>query len=171
MIFHVSDRGPFTTMSPRPSPPGSTHEGREWVWAVDEAHLPHYLLPRQCPRVCWATPADGRHARLGSPAARVIAVEHKWAPDLRRAGLNVHRLDPAGFTPIDAIAGYWVSAQDVPVLQVRRVEDCFDALAGYDVEVRLVRSLWPYRDAVVANTSDFSVIRMRNAQPRAAGSG
>jgi hypothetical protein len=165
-LFHVSDEGPVTVLKPRPSPAGTPHEGTEWVWAIDEAHLPHYLLPRQCPRVCWATPAGERHGLLGSPAARVIVIEHTWAPRLSHAGLDVHRLDPSGFTLLDAIAGYWVSARDVRVLEVHRVEDCFAALAEHDVELRLTASLWPYRDAVVANTGDFSVIRMRNAQPR-----
>ncbi len=151
-------------MSPRPSPAGTPHEGRPWVWAVDEAHLPHYLLPRQCPRVCWATPADDRHALLGSPAARVIAVEHRWAPRLLHAALNVHELHSSGFTLLDAIAGYWVSPHEVRVEQMRRVEDCFAALAGYDVELRLTPSLRPYVDAVVDAVADFSAIRMRNAR-------
>lgn len=166
MLFHVSDEGPLTVMKPRPSPAGTPHEGTEWVWAVDDAHLPNYLLPRQCPRVCWATPAGGGHDLLDSPAARVIVVEHKWAQRLLDTGLNVHQLDPAGFTLLDTIAGYWVCAHDVRVERVRRVEDCFAALAEHDVEVRLTASLWPYLDAVVANTGDFSAIRMRNAQPR-----
>jgi hypothetical protein len=135
------------------------------VWAVDEAHLPHYLLPRQCPRVCWATPGSG-HALLGSPARRVIAVEIAWASRLMHAGLNVHRLAPDGFTVLDAIAGYWVCGDEVRVENVRRVEDCFTALAEHDVELRLTPSLWPYFDAVVAETGDFSAIRMRNARPR-----
>jgi hypothetical protein len=152
-------------MTPRRSPPGTPNQGREWVWAVDETHLPHYLLPRQCPRVCWATPG-AHHWLLSSPAARVIVVEHRWAPQLLRAGLNVHRLDPRGFTLLDATAGYWISEQDVRVQQVRRVEDCFTAVAEHDVELRLTPSLWPYVDAVVAATPEFSAIRMRNAQPR-----
>jgi hypothetical protein len=165
-LFHVSDEGPFAALKPRPSPAGTPYEGTEWVWAVDGKHLPHYLLPRDCPRVCWATPATGRHELLGSPAGRVIVVEHKWAPRLRHAGLNVHQLDPAGFTLLDAVAGYWVCPREVRVERVRRVEDCFAALAEHDVELRLAASLWPYVDAVVANTADFSAIRMRNAQPR-----
>lgn len=164
-LFHVSDEGPFTAMSPRPSPPGTPHEGQEWVWAVDEPHLPHYLLPRQCPRVCWAPPRP-QHALLGSAADRVVAVEHRWAPRLLRAGLNVHLLEPAGFTPLDLTAGYWVTGQAVRVRQVRRVDDCFAALAEQGVEVRLVASLWPYVDAVVAAAARFSAIRMRNAAPR-----
>ncbi|AEV84699.1 hypothetical protein ACWT_3676 [Actinoplanes sp. SE50] len=161
-LYHVSDRGPFTTMRPRPSPPGTPHEGQELVWAVDEEHLPHYLLPRQCPRVCWAV-GGPRRDLLCSPAARVVAVEHGWASRLLAAGLNVHLLDPAGFTLLDATAGYWVSAEPARVTAVRRVDDCFTALAAHDVELRLTPSLWPYVDAVVQAGGEFSAIRMRNA--------
>lgn len=165
-LFHVSDEGPFDVMIPRPSPAGTPYAGREWVWAVDEAHLAHYLLPRQCPRVCWAaTPAPG-DPLLGSPAARVVVVEHRWASRLLRARLNVHRLDPAGFTLLDATAGYWVSDRAAPVREARRVEDCFAALAKREVELRLTASLWPYVDAVVAAGAEFSAIRMRNARSR-----
>jgi hypothetical protein len=166
-LFHVSDADPFTTMRPRPSPPGTPYEGEPLVWAVDEAHLPHYLLPRQCPRVCWV--ADSGHRLLGSPAARVVAVERNWAPRLLRAGLRVHELAPAGFTVLDGGAGYWVAEREVAVLAVRHVEDCFAALAEHDVELRLTTSLWPYVDAVVANARQYSAIRMRNARPRDAG--
>ncbi|MFI5844185.1 DUF6886 family protein [Catenuloplanes sp. NPDC051500] len=166
-LFHVSDEGPFTTMSPRPSPPGTPHEGREWVWAVDEQHLPNYLLPRDCPRVCWVAP-QAPHVLLSSPAARVIAVEHSWLPRLLPAGLNVHYLDPAHFTLLDPAAGYWVSDQTAAVLQVHHVDDCLTALVRQNVEVRLTTSLWPYVDAVVAAGGEFSAIRMRNALPRQA---
>ena len=36
-----------------------------------------------------------------------------------------------------------------------------------DVELRFVPNLWPLRDAVVASTLQFSLIRMRNALSRA----
>jgi hypothetical protein len=169
-LFHVSDEGPFTTMSPRPSPPGTPHEGRNWVWAVDERRLPHYLLPRECPRVCWATPREP-HSLLGSPAARVIVVEHRWLPRLLRAGLHVHHLDSAHFTLLDPDAGYWVSDRTAGVQDVRQVDDCLTALGEQDVEVRLTASLWPYVDAVVAAGGEFSAIRMRNARPRQAADG
>jgi hypothetical protein len=164
-LFHVSDEGPFTAMSPRPSPSGTPHEGREWVWAVDEARLPNYLLPRECPRVCWATPR-AQHPLLGSPASRVIVIEHRWLSRILRADLNVHYLDPDDFILLDATAGYWVSERTVRVREVRQVENCLTALAAHDVEVRLTASLWPYVDAVVAAGGEFSAIRMRNAGPR-----
>lgn len=137
-----------------------------WVWAVDEKRLPNYLLPRQCPRVCWATDPASPDTLLGSPAARVITVEHGWLPQLTQTNLNVHLLADTGFTLIDATAGYWVSEHDTRVEDVQQVENCLTALADYDVEVRCTPSLWPYVDAVVAAKAEFSAIRLRNARPR-----
>lgn len=166
-MFHVTDAGPLSSMSPRPSPPGTAYEGRPWVWALDEAHLPNYLLPRQCPRVCWRA-SHLTHRLLGSASSRVIAIEHHWARQLLHAGLDVHELAPTGFTVLDEQAGYWVADHEVPVLQVRHVEDCFSALAEHDVELRLVPSLWPYMDVVIEHAPEYSGIRLRNAEPRPA---
>jgi hypothetical protein len=163
-LFHVPDGEAVMTMSRRPSPAGTEHEGREWVWAVDEAHLPNYLLPRDCPRVCWRAVKD--HAILGSPADRVVAIHHRWVEALTGAGLVVHVLDPTDFTVLDSTAGYWVSEHDVHVLTVCRVDDCFAALAEHDVELRIVHDLWCCVDAVASATEEFSAIRMRNATPR-----
>jgi hypothetical protein len=153
-------------MIPRPSPAGTPHEGREWVWAVDEEHLPNYLLPRECPRVCWAT-APQLPALLAAPSGRVIAVEHGWVPAVQAAQLYVHELDPSRFTLLDAVAGYWVSETEATVRRVELIEDCLRALAEHDVELRMTASLWPYIDAVVEAGGEFSVIRSRNARPRA----
>ena len=71
-LCHVSEEGPFSAMTPRASPGSDVPV----VWAVDEEHLPHYLLPRDCPRVCWAT-GDAAGPLLGSPARRVVAVESR----------------------------------------------------------------------------------------------
>lgn len=163
-LFHVSDLGPFAALHPRPSPPGTEHTGRPLVWAVDEVHLPNYLLPRECPRVCW-TGADG-HPLLGSPADRVIALEAGWLPTLTGAGLTVHELATTGFDVLDEGAGYWVAEREVAVLATRAVDDCLQELAERGVEVRLTVTLWPYVDAVVQHAREFSAIRMRNALPR-----
>ena len=152
-------------MTPRPSPPGTAHVGRPWVWGVDDPHLANYLLPRECPRVCWMPPVDATGI-LDSPAQRVIAIEYRWLPALRDAGLQVHELDPLGFTCLDEVAGYWVAERQVAVRSVRTVNDCVAALGELDVELRLTSSLWPYVDAVVASGGQFSVIRIRNAAER-----
>lgn len=168
-LFHVSEDGPFNVMSPRPSPAGTPYAGQRLVWAIDEAHLVNYLLPRECPRVCWATREGGASELLASPARRVIAVEHAWIPMLVDTRLHVHELDPDGFSLLDAVAGYWVNEHQVRVRDVREVANCLVAVAEQSAEVRLAASLWPYVDAVHADGGEFSVIRIRNARPRAEG--
>ncbi|HEX7131750.1 MAG TPA: GNAT family N-acetyltransferase [Iamia sp.] len=156
-LFHVSHEGPFTVLDPRPSPSGTPHEGRPLVWAVDEAHLPQYLLPRDCPRVCWP---DG--------ARRVVAIEEGWVERLDEQPLLVHRLAPDGFRVLDPIAGYWVSEAATPVVDVAVVDDCRAAIAARGAELRVVDDLWPHVDRVVAGDGDFSCIRLREARPRRA---
>jgi hypothetical protein len=153
-------------MSPQPSPPGTPFEGRRWVWAVDEIRLSNYLLPRDCPRVCWATPNEPVPL-LTSPAQRVIAIEDGWSGRLLDAGVRVHELEPSQFTLLDPVAGYWVSECEAAVRDVWPLDDCFTAIAERHVELRLTPSLWPYLDAAVAHGTDFSAIRMRNARLRA----
>lgn len=106
-LFHVSEEGPFERMEPRPSPPGTPWSGRELVWAVDDEHLALYLVPRDCPRVCWASDGE-RNGLLASPVPRVVAVEAGWLPRIAATKLFVHRLDSHPFVVADAIAGYWV---------------------------------------------------------------
>lgn len=50
-IVHVSDGRPRSSMSPRPAPPGTPHQGRRLGWAVDDNHLAHDVVPRDCPVV------------------------------------------------------------------------------------------------------------------------
>jgi len=159
-LCHVSEEGPFRRMVPRPAADG----GAPAVWAVDQEHLAHYLLPRDCPRVCWAT-AGVSDPVLASPAPRVVAVESGWLPRIAAAVLHVHHLDPAGFTLRDGTAGYWTSPWDVDVRGVETVRDSLTALADRGVELRVTPELWSYRDAVVRGAAEFSAIRMRNARP------
>jgi RimJ/RimL family protein N-acetyltransferase len=156
-LFHVSHEGPFDRLEPRPSPPGTPHADRLWVWAVDEEHLPQYLLPRDCPRVCWP---EGGH--------RVVAIERGWADRLDDAPLNLHRLDPAGFRLLDGVAGYWTSDGPADVRGVDVVTDVRAAIVARGAELRVVDDLWPLVDQVVTGGGDFSCIRMREAQPRRA---
>lgn len=145
-LFHVSHEGPFATFAPRPL-----------VWAIDEDHLPGYLLPRDCPRVCWP---EGGH--------RVVCIEAGWADRLDEVPLHVHRLAPDGFAVRDAGAGYWTSERPVAVEAVETVEDCRAALAARGAELRIVDDLWPLVDRVVLRGGEFSCIRMREARQRRA---
>ena len=53
-LFHVSEESRIKVFNPRPVPSPDAGVAGEAVWAVDEVHLPNYLLPRDCPRVTFA---------------------------------------------------------------------------------------------------------------------
>jgi 8-oxo-dGTP pyrophosphatase MutT (NUDIX family) len=77
-------------------------------------------------------------------------------------------MPPETFECIDEGAGYFVSREPVIPLRVEAVNDPMIELLKWDVELRFLPDLWRLRDAVVASTLQYSIIRMRNAQPRAA---
>jgi hypothetical protein len=59
-----------------------------------------------------------------------------------------------------------VSRETVVPVSVEPVGDLMEALAAAGAELRIMPSLWPLYDAVIASTLDFSIIRWRNASPR-----
>jgi hypothetical protein len=165
MLFHVSDAADIQRFEPRPS----TLIDAPVVWAIDDARLRNYLLPRDCPRVTYyagaQTTAADRAAFLGSATA-VVAIEEQWLGRLRHSRLFVYGLPPDTFECIDECAGYFVSRVAVDPLGVRLCADPIGELDQRGVVLRALPDLWPLRDAVAASTLQFSIIRMRNAQPR-----
>jgi hypothetical protein len=72
------------------------------------------------------------------------------------------------FECIDKGAGYFVSRVSVEPVHVEIFDDPIAELLRRGVELRFVPNLWLLKDAVVASSLQFSLIRMRNALPRAA---
>ena len=169
-LFHVSEDGSIGRFHPRP-PPEESGLTEHVVWAVDEARLPNYLFPRDCPRVTFSPRADSRPEHVArligvSGAARVVAIEAAWFERAIATPLSLYELPADTFRVLDAGAGYYVSSAPVTPKAATRLDNPLLALLQRDVEVRVVPSLWPLRDAVVASTLQFSVIRFRNAAPR-----
>lgn len=170
-LFHISDQPDIMEFVPRPAPSSNNPIEGLMVWAVDASHLPNYLLPRDCPRVCFAaTPGSSLTdvERLIGPttAQRVIVVESSWLHRIRTERLFLYELPPTVFTLLDASAGYYIARQVVTPISVRSVTDLLGALIDLQVEVRITPSLWPLCDAVTTSTLEFSCIRMHHAQPR-----
>jgi Family of unknown function (DUF6886) len=165
MLFHISELGDIRYFEPRLS------EGTEGpaVWAIDEARLRNYLLPRECPRVTFyagrQTTAEDAARFLGSSAA-VVAIESTWVERVRRTRVYCYHLRPETFQLLDECAGYHVSRVPVAPVRVEALDDLPAELHRRGVELRVVPNLWPLRDAVVASSLQFSMIRMRNALPR-----
>ena len=166
MLFHISEESGIGRFEPRPS----EYVDGLVVWAIDTDHLRNYLVPRDCPRVTYyagreTTPADVQRF-LGSSLA-VVAVEGGWLERLRSCRLYCYHLPPETFECLDECAGYFVSREPVVPAYVEVFDDPIAELLKRGVELRFVPSLWPLRDAVVASSLQFSIIRMRNAMPRA----
>jgi len=68
-----------------------------------------------------------------------------------------------GFRVADEIAGYYVSHKPVKPVGVAEIAGILSELTRYDVELRVMPSLWNLRDVVVESSLGFSFIRMRNA--------
>ena len=168
MLFHVSEESVIDVFEPRPS----GYVADPVVWAIDEARLHNYLVPRDCPRVTYyagpETSAVDVERFLGASPA-VVAVESRWLECLRSCRLYLYHFPPDTFECLDECAGYFVSRETVVPARVEIIDDPIAELLKRGVELRFVADLWPLRDAVVHSTLQFSIIRMRNASPVAAG--
>lgn len=169
-LFHVSETFGIARFAPRPVPSPDAGVTGEAVWAVAESHLPNYLLPRDCPRIAFrrgpaTTTADGDAFLLG--ARHVVAFEADWLDRVRAASLAVYQMPPDAFAEALPEAGYWISRDTVTPVEMRRIDDVLGELVRVGVDVRIVRDFWRLRDAVVASSLEFSIIRARNAGPRA----
>lgn len=140
------------------------------VWAIDEAYAPLYWFPRDCPRITfWAdkgTSEADRERFLGlGTAKRVHAIESVWLEKVRTCKLYVYSFDANPFERYPEACGYHVAYTEVVPLRCERVGDLLERHAEAGIELRLTPSLWPLQRAVAASSLQFSMCRMRNAQP------
>jgi hypothetical protein len=167
MLFHISEEPDIERFDPRPS----EYTVEPVVWAIDADRLRNYLVPRDCPRVTFyagpqTTTADKE--RFLRSSAAVMAVEEDWLTRVQESRLYCYHVPPQTFECIDECAGYFVSRESVLPVRVQVLEDPVSELRRRGVELRVLSDLWPLRDAVVASSLQFSIIRMRNALPRGA---
>jgi hypothetical protein len=173
MLYHLSDSPDIKRFEPRVPPSAGSGVREPVVWAVGERLLHNYLLPRDCPRVTSyasprSDPADVERLMSGG-APYVVVIEAAWMPALRSGKLYQYALPPETFAPVDEGAGYYVSRESVTPLGVTPIDDLLGALLARGVELRVLSALWPLRERVIASSLQFSIIRMRNAQPPAEG--
>jgi hypothetical protein len=168
-LFHFSEKPDIFFFEPHV--PSSNPDQPPMVWAIDEAHAPNYYFPRDCPRVAfWLTPdtkPEDRELFFAHTSAEwVIAIEAGWLEHVRNVRLYKYHLPGETFQCFDANAGYFVSREPVKPLSVEPVGDPLARLVEAGIELRITPSLWKLHDAVAASTLGFSIIRMRNAEPR-----
>ncbi len=170
-LFHVSEEAGIARFDPRPVPSPDSGVTGDAVWAVDEAHLPNFFLPRDCPRVTYGvgkrtTHEDRARFFAHSTAQRIVAVESRWAPAILACTLFVYEMAPANFALALEEAGYYIARTAVVPIGMIEIRDLIGEMLRREVDLRFVPDLWPLADAVVASTLEFSNIRMKNAAPR-----
>ena len=165
-FYHFSEDPHIGRFVPRPVRISPSNEAL--VWAVDSLHCHTFYFPRDCPRVViWnssRTSAEDTETFFGHTTSAVIAaIESRWLERLRNTTIYRYTLSPEGFVLRDEAAGYWVSEREILPIDVEPIPDVMTALIDAGVELRIMPSLVPMRDAVIASTVEFSIIRWRNA--------
>ena len=166
-LWHVSEDASIARFEPHRAPTALADE--PLVWAIDTRHLPLFWFPRDCPRgTFWTGPdTSGEDAErfLAGTAERVHAAESAWLDRIRDARVVAYRCPDEWFAPHPEVGGYWVSREPVEPLEVVELGDLLARHAEAGIELRIVPSLAPLWDRVVASTLEFSGIRLRHANP------
>jgi len=98
----------------------------------------------------------------------ILTIRGAWLERVRACQLHAYEFDPALFQPKIAEAGYWVTRSNVVPLSVSPAGDLLSRHVEAGIELRIVKTLWPIIDAIVASGLEFSITRKANAQPRVA---
>jgi hypothetical protein len=169
-LFHVSEEGAIARFDPRPVTAEEVRVNGSVVWAIDEAHLANYLLPRDCPRVtyvCSTETSDADRDRFFgiSGAQRIIAIEPGWLERAMATPIYQYELPISNFECIDRDAGHYVARDAVVPLGVSRIGAPLAEMLKFEVELRVIKDLRALHAAVSRSTLSFSTTRLRNAEP------
>ncbi|WP_369075716.1 DUF6886 family protein [Lysinibacillus sphaericus] len=133
--------------------------------------MPNFLTPRNCPRVCYhigatTTEQDKRVFIASTQCSHVIVIESKWFETMKNTKLYLYEFEIQGFTLQDQNAGYYTSETTQYPIAKFEVENLFEELFKRNVEVRIVDNLWDIHDEIQKTSFNWSMCRMRFAQPR-----
>ena len=162
-LWHASDDPNIEIFRPHRAPTAQIDD--ELVWAVDDAHVPAYWFPRDCPRATfWIGPkTSSADVEWMRERTRVHAIERRWWDRFRAARLYLYRMPTDTFTVHAPEAGYYVSRETVTPLERVTIDDLAKKHAEAGIELRALDDLWPLWERVIASTLEFSGIRLRNA--------
>lgn len=167
VLWHVSDQADITVFRPRAPPSTDAGVNDAVVWAVADSRLPNYLVPRDCPRVCFwngnKMTVEDRVRFLGGGTSHVVTIETTWMSRVLAATLYLYELPAETFSCADANAGYFVSRKTVTPLGRHIVSALPGAIERLGARLRTEHNLRGLGSQVAASTLSFSLIRMRNA--------
>ena len=165
-LWHASDQEDIQVFAPRPIPTAASGEPGGVVWAIDETRLVNYLLPRECPRVCfWRGPktTDEDVARFLGATSHSIVVEDRWMTEIRSSSIWLYELPRGHFKCLDENAGYYTSAVAVKPIRKEHVNNLPVVISARGAELKATGRLLELAAAVESSSLAFSIIRLRNA--------
>ena len=170
-LYHVSEEPDIKVFKPRLPERKDLDQNIGLVWALDEARLPNFLTPRDCPRVAYyvnsqTTDVDKQRFFTSPLTTYAIVIESKWFRIMNNTTLYLYEFDPQDFVLQDNIAGYYVAKTTQYPKGKYILTDLFGELLKRNVEIRIVDNLWNIADAIKTSTLDWSLCRMVNALPR-----
>ena len=170
-LFHVSEELDIKVFEPRLPTRKDLNQNIGLVWAIDEARLPNFLTPRDCPRVAYhagyqTTDSDKKRFFSSSGISHAIVIESKWYQTMKNTVLYLYEFHTEDFILQDSIAGYYVATTAQYPKKKYMLTDLFGELLRRNVEIRITDNLWDMADDVKASTLNWSLCRMANAAPR-----
>ncbi|MDD4111694.1 MAG: hypothetical protein PHC56_01520 [Herbinix sp.] len=170
-LFHVSEEKDIVKFEPRIPDRNDLDKSTGLVWAIDEAHLPNFLTPRNCPRVAYhigeaTTESDIKRFFSSPTISHVLVIESKWLEFMRTTTLYLYEFNTDDFILQDGIAGYYVAKSTQVPKEKYILNDLLMELCKRNVEIRIVDNLWSIADEVKASTLNWSLCRMAFAQQR-----
>lgn len=152
-LYHFSEDSQIKRFAPRA--PLRHPDAEPLVYAIDAAHSPLYLFPRECPRIGVWTP--GETIRL--------YIDQSWEAEWRRGTIYRYEFSPSGF--IDCKDhGVWVSRETIMPIRQHQINDLPGATTA---QVLVVASLsekaaefFDFKESTFLGEEHVSMIRMAN---------
>lgn len=168
-LFHVSEEPDITVFRPRLPSRKDLNPDVGLVWAIDEARLPNFFAPRNCPRVTYhlnenTTSDDRRKFFTSYENTYAIVIESRWFDRMRNTTLYLYEFDPREFELQDSVTGYYVAkTTQIPIARYT-VDDPMGELVRRNVEFRVTDNLRQIAEDVQKSTLNWSLCRMKNAK-------
>lgn len=167
-LFHVSEKPDIQVFEPRLPTRVDLDQTVGLVWAIDEARLPNFLTPRECPRVAYyignqTNDCDKAQFFSSSSTSHALVIENRWFSIMKNTTLYLYEFNANDFILQDDIAGYYVSTTTQYPIERHVLNDLFGELFKRNVEVRITDNLYDIANAVKSSSLNWSLCKMQNS--------
>lgn len=168
-LFHVSENPDIELFKPRPSPQAYDKLTDDVVFAVSDKMLAYYLLPRECPRVCYYVKTDTQQEDIdkfigNSDKKYIINIEEHWKDMINNTILYLYEMPPESFELLDEGAGYYITYKTVKPFNKLTIVNLKAEIESRNAELRALPSIREFAVEVSKSSLQFSIIRIKNAK-------